>query len=283
MSVIRSISRLVVLGAALAPFASAQVASSANYQLADLVLDGGGGGAASASYGGWVSVGAPSDGGLSSANFLADVGFLASSDPLPADEPIIFGFSPERGNNAGGTLVTVSGWNFDKFGVGPSVTMDIAGNPATGLSVLTNTQLTATTPLGDPGPQNVVVTSSLGSGSNPNAWLYTPAVISTAYTQVGGEMDIRNYGSVGNSFITLASGGAGFAGTQFGPFLITQPFIFVMYGVPYPSRDGIHTLHVNVPNNPILLGFTVHFQSLEATQLSPVLGQFTNASTVTFQ
>lgn len=283
MSVIRSISRLVVLGAVLAPFAHAQISSSPNYQLADFVLDGGGGGAASAGYGGWVAVGTTSGGGLSSTNYLAGVGILSTSDPIPADEPIIFGISPGRGTNAGGTAITVSGWNFDKFGVGPSVTMDIAGNPTTGLSVLTNTQLTATTPLGDPGPQNVVVTSSLGSGSNPRAWIYTPAVISTEFTQVGGQMDLRNYGTVGNSFITLAAGAAGYGGTQFGPFLLSQPFIFLMYGVPYPSPDGIHTLHVNVPNAPILSGMTVHFQSLEATQYGPIVGQFTNASTVTFQ
>jgi hypothetical protein len=56
-----------------------------------------------------------------------------------------------------------------------------------------------------------------------------------------------------------------------------------MYGVPYPSPDGIHTLHASVPNNPGLIGFTIHIQSLEATSYGPVVGQFTNATTVTFQ
>ena len=282
MSVPRSLCTMVVLSAVLAPLAHAQVASSPNYQLSDVVLDGGGGGGASGGYGGWMSVGTQAAGTLSSANYQAGIGLLETSDPLPANEPVIFGLVPDRADWTGGTAVTAYGWNFDKFGVGPSVTMDLGGNPATGLSVNTNTQLTATVPAGDPGPQNVVVTSSLGSGSNPDAWMYTPAVVSTAFTQPGGEMDLRNYGSPSNSFITLAAGGTGFAGTTMGPFLLNQPFIFVMYGVPY-GVDGTHTLHANVPNNVLLVGFTIYMQSLEATQYNPVQGRFTNATSVTFQ
>jgi len=283
MSVPRSLCRLVVLGLALAPLSHAQVATSTNYQLADFTLDGGGGGMASIGNGAWVSVGVTDGGTLSSPNYQAGVGILETTDPVPQNSPILFGLSPDYGNHVGGSLVTVSGFNFDKFGVGPSVTMSVNGIPATGVSVLSNTKLTATVPAGDPGPQNVVVTSSLGSGSDPDAWLYTPAVISTEATQIGGEMDIRNYGTVGNSLIMLAAGNTGFGGTQFGPFLLGNPFIFVFSGIPYPGPDGIHELHVNVPNAPILSGFTVYFQSFEATQLSPAQGLFTNRSSVTFQ
>lgn len=279
---LRSLCTLSVLSAALVPLAHAQVASSPNYQLSDVVLDGGGGGGASGGYGGWMSVGTEAAGTLSSPNYQAGIGLLETSDPLPANDPILFGLVPDRADWTGGALVTAYGWNFDKFGVGPSVTVDVGGNPATGVSVLTNTQLTTTVPAGDPGPTGVVVTSSLGSGSDPDAWMYTPAVVSTAFTQPGGEMDLRNYGDPSRSFITLASGGTGFGGTQFGPFLLAHPFIFVMYGVPY-GVDGLHTLHANVPNNLLLVGFTIHMQSFEATQYAPVLGRFTNATSVTFQ
>jgi len=274
-----------VLGAALAPFAQSQLSSSPNYQLTDFVLDGGGGGAASAGYGGWFSIGAASGGTLASSNYQAGVGILETSDPAPnANEPILFGLSPDLGNYAGGTSVTVSGWNFDKFGVGPSVTMAVGGNRATGTSVLTNTQMIATVPAGDPGPTAVVVTSSLGSGSDPDAWLYTPAVISTEFTQVGGQMDLRNYGTLGNTFFCLVSASAGFANSQFGPFLLgPTPFLVFLANVPYPAPAGIHTLHAKVPNNPILSGVTLYFQSLEATQVGPVQGRFTNASSITFQ
>ena len=283
MSVPRSLCTLVVLGAVLVPMAHAQVATSTNYQLADFSLDAGGGGIASIGNGTWVSVGITSGGTLSSSNYQAGVGILETTDPVPQNAPILFGLTPDYGNKAGGSLITVSGYNFDKFGVGPSVTMTIDGVPATGLSVLSNTQLTATVPAGVSGIQNVVVTSSLGSGSDPDAWLYTPAVISTEATQVGGEMDIRNYGTPGNAIIMLAAGGTGSGGTQFGTFLLSPHFIFVFFGLPYPGPDGIHTFHTNVPNMPVLSGFTVYFQSLEATSLSPVLGQFTNRSSVSFQ
>lgn len=283
MSVPRSLCRLVVLGAVLVPMARAQVATSTNYQLADFTLDAGGGGMASIGNGAWVSVGVTDGGTLSSTNYLAGVGILETTDPVPQNAPILFGLTPDFGTNAGGSLVTVSGYNFDKFGVGPTVTMTVNGIPATGITVLSNTKLTATVPAGDPGPQGVVVTSSLGSGSDPDAWIYTPAVISTESTQVGGEMDIRNYGTPGNSLILLAAGSTGFGGTQFGPFLLGHPFSFLFYGIPYPGPDGIHEFHVNVPNAPILSGFTVYFQSFEATQFSPVQGLFTNRSSVTFQ
>jgi hypothetical protein len=283
MSVPRSLCRLVVLGAVLVPMARAQVATSTNYQLADFTLDGGGGGTASIGHGAWVSVGVTDGGTLSSTNFSAGVGILETTDFVPQNAPIVFGLSPDFGTNAGGSFVTVSGYNFDKFGVGPSVTMSVDGNPATGVSVLSNTQLTATVPAGVSGLQGVVVTSSLGSNSDPDAWIYTPAVLSTEATQVGGEMDIRNYGTPGNAIIMMAAAGTGSGGTQFGTFLLAHPFIFVFIGVPYPGPDGIHTLHVDVPNAPILSGLTVYFQSLEATQLSPVQGQFTNRTSVTFQ
>jgi hypothetical protein len=217
MSVPRSLCTLVVLGAVLVPMAHAQVATSTNYQLADFSLDAGGGGIASIGNGTWVSVGITSGGTLSSSNYQAGVGILETTDPVPQNAPILFGLTPDYGNKAGGSLITVSGYNFDKFGVGPSVTMTIDGVPATGLSVLSNTQLTATVPAGVSGIQNVVVTSSLGSGSDPDAWLYTPAVISTEATQVGGEMDIRNYGTPGNALIMLAAGGTGSAGRSSAP------------------------------------------------------------------
>jgi hypothetical protein len=282
MFVLRSLCTLAALGAALVPLAQAQVASSPNYQLSDVLLDGGGGGGASGGYGGWISVGTESAGTLSSPNYQAGIGLLETSDPIPSNDPVVFGLVPDRADWTGGTPVAVYGWNFDKFGVGPSVTMDLGGNPATGVSVSTNTLLTATVPAGDPGPTGVVVTSSLGSGSDPDGWMYTPAVVSTAYTQPGGEMDLSNYGDPTRSFITLAAGGTGFAGTQMGPFLLNQPFIFVMYGVPY-GVNGEHTLHANVPNNLLLVGFTIYMQSLEATQYNPVQGRFTNATSVTFQ
>ena len=285
MSVHPYLGRLLVIGALLAPVAQAQVSTSPNYQLADVVVDGGGGGSASIGFGSHVSVGMITGGTLQSAHVKAVVGILGTSDPdpLPTNNPIIFGLTPDFGGKAGGTPVTVSGFNFDKLGTGPSMTLNIGGSFATSVNVLSNTQLTAIAPAGVSGPSSVTVTGSLGSGSDPDAWTYTPAVRTTAFTANGSALDITNYGTPGNVFHTLIAASGGFSNTQYGPFLLGPNFIFLLTAFPYTGPLGIHNLHSNVPLSPSLVGLTVHFQSFEVTQLSPLQGSFTNAALTTFQ
>ena len=117
--------------ALLVPCGHTQLASSSNFKLTDYVLDSGGGGTASANFAAWMSIVSPSKGAMTSPRFAAGIGILETSDPQPTNGPVIFGITQPFGPKAGGNLVSISGLNFDRFGSGPSVTLDIGGNAAT--------------------------------------------------------------------------------------------------------------------------------------------------------
>ena len=77
----------------------------------------------------------------------------------------ITGVLPISGPSSGGTNITITGTNF----FNPS-TVTIGGAPATNVVVVSDTQITATTPAGFPGP--AVVTVGLGSST---AFYYRPS------------------------------------------------------------------------------------------------------------
>jgi hypothetical protein len=65
--------------------------------------------------------------------------------------------APRSGSINGGTVVTLTG-----LGFAPGTTLTIGGTAATAVSVISATQLTATTPPGPAGAQDVVVTTPTG-------------------------------------------------------------------------------------------------------------------------
>jgi hypothetical protein len=291
MSMLRSIrgaAALLGLLASLAPAASSQAAQSPNAKLLDWCCTAAGGGAASRRVFGWTSLGQLGSPILSAPNSKAGVGASQTDDSTPLNNaPIVFGVVPPFGPKTGGTGVTVSGFNFDKLGVGPSVTMTVGGNAATGLSVLSNTVLTATTPAGTgindgSGPQPVVVTSSLGSITEPEPYINTPAITSSPVALVGASLVLRNYGAPGTAFVTFLSNSNGSANTPFGTFLVAGGTLLQIFtNVPYAAPTGVSSFKLNVPNLAVLHGLTLYFQSLSVTNPSPLQGSMTNAATTT--
>lgn len=96
---------------------------------------------------------------------------LCGTDTVPdgyeyTDEPVIGTIAPVRGPETGGTVVTITGSNFD--GV-TSVTFD--GVAGTTLTVVSDTELRVTTPAGTPGAADVLVTSAEGTG-DPGVFTY---------------------------------------------------------------------------------------------------------------
>ncbi len=71
--------------------------------------------------------------------------------------PTVISISPTSGPIAGGTSTTITGTNFLT-----GATVTFGSNAATGVTVLSSTTITATTPAGSPGPVNVVVTNPGG-------------------------------------------------------------------------------------------------------------------------
>src|SRR5206468_1718988 len=77
-----------------------------------------------------------------------------SAQSLVEFAPVVTAISPASGSTAGGTNVTITGAIFST-GAG----VRIGGNPATNVVVASANRITATTPPGTAGPQNVTVTN----------------------------------------------------------------------------------------------------------------------------
>ena len=83
--------------------------------------------------------------------------------------PVVTGVSPNSDNIAGGTVVTITGTGFQ-----PAATVTFGGAPATNVTVVNATTITATTPAHAAGVVNVVVTNFDGqSGTLGDGFTYT--------------------------------------------------------------------------------------------------------------
>ncbi len=89
--------------------------------------------------------------------------------------PTITAVDPPSGDDAGGTVLTIKGSGFTESGA--SVT--VGGNPATNVSAVSGTRITATTPAGTAGTVPVIVTNQWGSAVLQNGFTYvqTPPVV----------------------------------------------------------------------------------------------------------
>ena len=95
----------------------------------------------------------------------------------------ITGVLPISGPSSGGTNITITGTQFEA-----AATVTIGGAPATNVVVVSDTQITATTPAGFPGP--AVVTVNLGSST---AFYYRPSC----------DGDLDNNGTIDSSDLGL--------------------------------------------------------------------------------
>ena len=89
--------------------------------------------------------------------------FLVAGGPPveAAPAPTISSLSPTTGPSTGGTTVSISGSGFVS-----GATVSIGGTPATGVSVVSATQITAVTPAGTPGAVSVTVQNADGQAVN---------------------------------------------------------------------------------------------------------------------
>jgi hypothetical protein len=89
--------------------------------------------------------------------------------PISAAAPTVTRIVPSGGPTGGGTAVTISGTGF-----APLATVTIGGSAATGVAVVSATQITATTPAHAAGASNVVVTNpDTQSGTCAGCYTYS--------------------------------------------------------------------------------------------------------------
>jgi hypothetical protein len=116
-------------------------------------------------------------------------------EPLPTFTSI----TPTYGPVAGGTGVTITGTGFTG-----ATAVIIGGTAGTGLSVVSDSQITATTPLGSAGAAWVNVTTPNGTVSASRAFTYIAAPTFTSITPASGPV-------AGGTSVTIT--GTGFTGT----------------------------------------------------------------------
>lgn len=89
-------------------------------------------------------------------------------------EPTVTVVNPGSGPEAGGTPITITGTGFQNNDPGTN-TVTIGGTAATGVSVVSDTSITCTTPAGTEGDVDVVVSNDNGTGTLVDGFTYNPA------------------------------------------------------------------------------------------------------------
>jgi len=104
-----------------------------------------------------------------SANLIAIAGdLIIGHAECSVQPPTVTSVTPNTGPVTGGTMVTLAG-----LGFGGTPTVTFGGTPATAVTVVNGTTLTAVTPAHAAGPVDVVVTMPTGSFTLPAGFTYT--------------------------------------------------------------------------------------------------------------
>lgn len=142
----------------------------------------------------------------SSEDFL-DAGFRS----LVAPAPTVTAISPASGRTSGGTPVTITGTNFE------CVTgVTIGGAAATGVSMISATSISATTPAGSAGTAEVRITTEGGTSGSNTLYSYVPpptvTSIAPASGPSGGGTPVTITGSNFTGVASVTIGGAAATG-----------------------------------------------------------------------
>jgi len=123
--------------------------------------------------------------------------------------PTLTGVSPASGTAAGGTSVTITGTGFLA-----GATVSLGGTPATGVTVVSSTTITATTPAHAAGAVDVVVSNAeQHAGTLPNGYTYTAITTGLGLGVPSGNSSSATIVAGQTATYTLSIGGAGLSGT----------------------------------------------------------------------
>ncbi|MBI3650153.1 MAG: IPT/TIG domain-containing protein [Acidobacteria bacterium] len=190
--------------------------------------------------------------------------------------PTVTAISPASGSTAGGTTVTITGTGFRS-----GATLTLGGSAATGVSVISSTSITATTPAHAAGAVNVVVTNSDNqSGTLTNGFTYNAAPTVTAISPtsgaVGGGTSIT---ITGNGFLagaTVTLGGTVATGVT----VVSSTSITAT--TPSHAAGAVNVVVTNTDSQSGTLanGFTYN-SAPTVTAISPVSGPVAGGTSVT--
>ena len=101
-------------------------------------------------------------------------GFRAVRTAAPEPQPTITSITPISGPTAGGTPITITGWDLTG-----ATSVTVGGVAATSVAVVSSTSINAVTPAGTVGSKSVAVTTPGGTATATNAFTY---VVPPGYT-----------------------------------------------------------------------------------------------------
>ena len=231
---------------------------------------------------GVVNVTVTTPGGTSATSSADQFSYIAT--------PAVTGLSPTSGPAAGGTLVTITGTGF----TGASL-VDFGTNPATNLTVVSDTKITADSPAGS-GLVDVTVTTPGGTSATSSAdqFTYIAAPAVTALSPTSGPAG-------GDTLVTIT--GTNFTGASvvdFGPNAATNLTVVSATKITAdsPAGTGLVDVTVTTPGGTSATSSADQFTYIAApavTALSPTSGpaggdtlvtitgtNFTGASVVDF-
>ncbi len=191
--------------------------------------------------------------------------------------PLVTSVSPTTGPTVGGTLVTITGTHL----TGATAVM-IGGAPVSSFTVHSNTAITATTPAGDAGAADVVVTTPYGnsgdSGTGDFTYVGGPVVtsVSPATGPLAGGTRVTVHGT---SFTNTT--GVSFGGT---PATFTQTTATILTAVSPAGSEGAVDITVTTAEGQSATGRADLFAYVDApvvASISPSLGSTHGDSVVT--
>jgi hypothetical protein len=149
----------------------------------------------------------------------------------------VTGVSPDAGPLVGGTSVTISGTGFT------SVTaIDFGSVPATSVTLVSSTSITADSPAGSVGPADVTVTAAGGTSATSLSDVFTYAAVPTV-----SKLSPAGGAATGGTVVTIS--GSGFIGAtavDFGPIQATNLTIASDTTITVNSPVGTGTVDVTV-------------------------------------
>ncbi len=207
----------------------------------------------------------------------SQVSYTVPSVPVT---PTITSVTPTSGPASGGTLITINGTNF-----AAGATVRVGGNLASGVTLVSATQLRATTPAGTVGAQAVQVTNTTGASATlAGAFTYTaaaaPALTSVSPTSgpTAGGTTITLTGTAFVSGATVRVGGT--AATNVAFVSATQ-----LTALTPAGTAGARDVQVTNPDGQSATrtgGFTYTAATvLTLTSVSPSSGPTTGGTTIT--
>ena len=190
--------------------------------------------------------------------------------------------TPSRGRYDSGLTATLGG---SGFSLGP-VQVEFNGNAAADVTVLDDTSLTCTIPLGDPGTADVDVTVLVGAARSTleNAFAYTPAIQRAGDLVPGGSVTIQYLCDPGDSILCIH----GLPPQQsihipnFDGVLAIQPFAIAFVAPAWPRDTFI--LLLDIPDDPQLVGVVLLLQALIGPSFQPPRnGAWTNCVSLSIE